>query len=467
MKPKKTILQIPVESQIREFDAKLLLACIAAKRGFASVIGSRQELKSRIASFPRSIYVSKDLRAGSRHIFKIMRKLGCMIVAWDEEALIHQLPEVYYGTRLSPLSIKYVSHMFAWGENNAELWRQYPELEIGKPIHITGNPRADLLRPEIRTYYEKSVKELQKAYGNFLLINTNFTGVNAITPVQNLFIPRNKPGEKLTFGRAATGMGREYAEGIRDHIQAIFEDFKRLIPLLEQAFPKIVILVRPHPAENPKVYNDIAAQCVNVRVTNEGSVIPWLLAAKAVVHNGCTTAMEAYAMSVPAVAYRATINEYYDNGLARIPNMLSHQCFNFDELQTTLRMIFEGNLGLPDEDEKKALFGHYLAALDGPLACERIIDVLEKTLDGRSELPKPTFGDRLKGHYKTIRRNWKKQYKSLLPSEDNKPALLRHLYPGISLKEVRTRISRFQQVLNESSNLRVDQIGKHIFRINA
>jgi hypothetical protein len=175
--------------------------------------------------------------------------------------------------------------------------------------------------------------------------------------------------------------------------------------------------------------------------------------------------MEAYAMGVPAVAYRATVNEYYDNGLARIPN-LSHQCFNFDELRTTLRMIFEGNLGLPDKDEKKALFGHYLAALDGPLACERIIDVLEKTLDGRSELPKPAFGDRLKGHYKTIRRNWKKQYKSLFPSEDNKPALLRHLYPGMSLKEVRTRISRFQQVLSESSNLRVDQIGKHIFRIS-
>jgi hypothetical protein len=38
MMTKKTILQIPVEGQIREFYAKLLLACIATKRGNSSVI---------------------------------------------------------------------------------------------------------------------------------------------------------------------------------------------------------------------------------------------------------------------------------------------------------------------------------------------------------------------------------------------------------------------------------------------
>ena len=83
---------IPVKSQVREFDAKLLLACIEARRGFFSVIGSRQELKSRIASFSRSIYIAKDLMPGSKRMFKMMLKLGCEIVAWDEEALVHTPP---------------------------------------------------------------------------------------------------------------------------------------------------------------------------------------------------------------------------------------------------------------------------------------------------------------------------------------------------------------------------------------
>ena len=44
-------------------------------------------------------------------------------------------------------------------------------------------------------------------------------------------------------------MSRQFAEGLRDHKQAILEDFKRLIPLLEQAFPDLNIVVRPHPSK--------------------------------------------------------------------------------------------------------------------------------------------------------------------------------------------------------------------------
>ena len=32
------------------------------------------------------------------------------------------------------------------------------------------------------------------------------------------------------LGRAARGMSREYAEGLRDHKQAVFEDFQRIDP---------------------------------------------------------------------------------------------------------------------------------------------------------------------------------------------------------------------------------------------
>ena len=36
MTSKKPVLLIPVENQVRELDAKLLLACIAARRGLPS-----------------------------------------------------------------------------------------------------------------------------------------------------------------------------------------------------------------------------------------------------------------------------------------------------------------------------------------------------------------------------------------------------------------------------------------------
>jgi len=348
MKAGKAKLLMPVENQVRELDSKLLFACIAARRGFSSVIGPRREMHIQITAFPRSIYLAKSIPVHRNIIFKIMRKLGHEIVAWDEEALVHPQAETYYRRRVCPLGMKYVSHLFAWGEDNAELWQQYPELPAGIPIHVTGNPRGDLLRSEMHGIYEADVKQLRSTHGDFILVNTNFNHVNAFSPDLNLFRPAKKPGEEPRFGRAAKGMSWEYAEGLRSHKQAIFANFQQLIPTLERAFPEFAIIVRPHPTEHQEIYHNIAAQCERVRVTNEGNVVPWILASQAVIHNGCTTGVEAYVLGVAAISYRPTVNDYYDLGFYRLPNLLSYQCFDFEELRGTLGDILAGRLGPPD-----------------------------------------------------------------------------------------------------------------------
>jgi surface carbohydrate biosynthesis protein len=467
MNPLKPTLLIPVENQVRELDPKLLLACIAANRGFSAVIGSHRDIDLRIASLPRAIYLCKSFTISNLKMFRIIYKLGHEIVTWDEEALVHLPPEMYYSRRLSPLTMKYVSHLFAWGEDNAELWRQYHEFPAGLPIHITGNPRNDMLRPEMRAFYESDVKEIRNVHREFILINTNFNHVNSFSPVQNLFQPGKNSGEESIFGKAARGMPREYAEGLRDHKTAIFEDFQRLIPALEQAFPHYTIIVRPHPTENQDIYNNIAAKCQRVRVTNEGNVVPWLMATRALIHNGCTTGVEAYVIGVPAISYRATVNDFYDHGFYRLPNTLSHQCFNFEELRLTLEKILAGELGAANGREREALIEHYLAAREGPLACERIIDVLEGIMEDRSELPKPTLPDRFAGWWVANGRRLIKRAKAYFPGPHSRPEFQRHRYPGVSLEELHTRLRKFQHLLGDKGELRVEQLFRHIFRISA
>jgi surface carbohydrate biosynthesis protein len=467
MKSKQSALLIPVENQVRELDAKLLLACIAAKRGLPSIIGPKREMEFRIAAFPRSIFLSKSLRIGNRKFFPISRQLGHEIVAWDEEALVHLPAEIYFSRRLSPKGMKYVSHLFAWGNDNAQLWRQYPDLPAETPIHVTGNPRNDLLRSEIRPYYAKEVKDINNAYGNIILINTNFNHVNAFHPGQNLFKPTENPGQIAEFGQAARGMPRAYAEGFRDHKQAIFEDFQQLIPALDKSFPDYTIVVRPHPTENQDVYREIAKGCQQVRITNEGNVVPWLMAASALIHNGCTTGVEAYMVRIPAISYRATLNDYYDDGFYRLPNRLSHQCFNYEELEGTLRMIISGELGAANDDDRIALSSHHLAALDGPLACERIVDVLEKAIDELKMSPPLPVGDRLNGWFKTTKRRIRQRYKSHLPGSLKSKKFERHRYPPIDTKQIRARLKRFQQILGYQSELRVESIYGRLFRISS
>jgi surface carbohydrate biosynthesis protein len=466
MKLTKATLLMPVENQVRELDSKVLLACVAARHGFSSLIGFRREIHFHISSFPPGIYLSKSMTAASDLVFQIMRHLGHRILAWDEEALVHLPPEIYYSRRLSPVSMALVSHMFAWGRDNAELWRQYSQLPNGVEIDITGNPRNDLLRPEIRPYYNKTVEELRNKHGDFILINTNFNHVNAFYPGLNLFIPNDKPGEEPRPGRAARGMTREYAKGLRDHKQAIFDKFQQLIPAVVKAFPKYNIIVRPHPTENQEVYRQIAARCERVSVTNEGNVVPWLMATQAVIHNGCTTGVEAYAMGVPAISFRAVVNEHYDYGFYRLPNLLSHQCFDFDELRLTLEKILAGKLGPAAGNDRKTLADEYLVALDGPLACERIAHICNKMVDGKDKISRPPLHRWLKGYCLANARTFKRKFKARLPSARRKPEFHRHRYPDISLKDMDERISRFQQVLGDAGELKVEKISGQFFLIS-
>jgi surface carbohydrate biosynthesis protein len=467
MNQNKPALLIPVENQVRELDAKLLLACIAAKRGLTSILGPKREVEFRIASFPRSIFLSKSLRIGNRKFFPTSRQLGHEIVAWDEEALVHLPAEIYFSRRLSPAGMQYVSHLFAWGDDNVELWRQYPNLPKETPIHVTGNPRNDLLRSEIRSYYENDVDHIRRKYRDFILINTNFNHVNAFYPGQNLFKPVKAPDEIAEFGQAARGMPREYAEGFREHKQAIFQDFQQLIPALEKSFPDHTIVVRPHPTENQEIYRKIAGDCQRVKVSNEGNVVPWLMATKAVIHNGCTTGVEAFVMRVPAVSFRATVNDFYDDGFYRLPNRLSHQCFNYEDLEGTLRMIISGKLGAANDDECKGLLNHHLAAMDGPLACERIVDVLVKAFEKLKRSPPPPLGDRLSGWFKTTKRRIRQRYKSHQPGALKSQEFEQHRYPHIDAQEIRTRLTRFQRLIGDGTEFKIEPLYDRLFRISA
>jgi len=262
-------------------------------------------------------------------------------------------------------------------------------------------------------------------------------------------------------------MSRDYAKGLWEHKHAVFAHFKDLIPALERAFPRHTIVVRPHPTESHRVYKDLAAGCARVQVNNEGNVVPWLMAAKALVHNGCITAVEAFVMNVPAVSYRVVVNENYDDGFYRLPNGLSHECFDFAELKQTLEKIFAGELGIPAGAERRALIDRYLEAQDGPLSCERMVSVLETMSDLQAGPGRTSVSARLQRWILARGLNLARHMKSRLPGSHNKPEYQLHRYPLLSLEEVRSRMARFQELLGYKKELTIEPVSDVMFRIDA
>ncbi len=161
-----------------------------------------------------------------------------------------------------------------------------------------------------------------------------------------------------------------------------------------------------------------------------------------------------------------TINEYFDNGVYRLPNQLSHQCFDFEEFRETLGQILAGELGAAGGDEREALIDEYLAARDGPLACERIVDVLEKTAANLPNLPTPPIGDRLQGWFRANKRRVRRWFK--LRKKDSTRSLehQQNKYPEVPLGEVRARVARLLKVLGDDDRLNVEQIHRKLFRIS-
>jgi surface carbohydrate biosynthesis protein len=463
---RKNTLLLPIENQVRELDPRLLLAAIAASRGLTAVVGPIREIDRHISAYPGSLYLAKSMLPGRLELFQIMRQLGIVIFALDEEALVHLPPEIYYSRRLCPEAMACVAHLFAWGPDNADLWRRYPDFPSQTTIHLTGNPRNDMLRAEIRGFYEEAVARLRKDFGDFILVNTNFNHVNAFYPRMNLFLPNAGPGETFQFGKAAKGMTFHYAKGLWEHKQAVFRDFQKLIPDLDRAFPNHTIVVRPHPIEDQSVYRSLAAQCKRVRVTNDGNVVPWLMASKLLIHNGCTTGVEAYVIGVPAISYRATVNDAYDEDFYRLPNRLSHQCFNFEELYEKMREILAGPPQQPETDPQKDFIAHHLTALDGPLASQRMVDVFKEISLSHNFQDQPTVMEWLRGTCQTFRLNRKKLHKTGQQESHLKQDFQRHRYPSVSLEEVQRRVGRFQKILGRQKELNVTSIYNQSFRIS-
>jgi hypothetical protein len=96
--------------------------------------------------------------------------------------------------------------------------------------------------------------------------------------------------------------------------------------------------VRPHPAEDPNFYILILAGLKNVNVDKTGAVHPWIMAADLIIHDGCTTAIEAFLAEVPVVNYKSTATEPYE---LMLPNQLGSRCENVDEVIKIIRDLGE------------------------------------------------------------------------------------------------------------------------------
>jgi len=441
-------LIVPVETQVRELDAKLLLACVAAERGFPVVLGSRTFLHVGATGLPRGVYLAKSMRRKSARMFSIFQDLGHGIVAWDEEGLVRCPDPQYLGRNLSPETLRRTSLLLAWGPDHERVLRMHPDAR-GLAIRATGNARIDLVRPELRSYFDAEVEALRERFGPFLLLNTNFGRLNHFYPdLSEMRTDLDRDAEDFDATRAR-------------HRHALLEHFLQVVPFIADEFPDHRLVVRPHPSENPGTWRRAAAGRSNVSVINEGSVLPWLMAARALIHNGCTTSIEAFLLGTPIVTYRPVICESFDDPL---PVALSHEAVDREGLAKSLRAAVNGELEGRDPARRAELDRH-LVGIEGELACDRIVDALVDHGYAQGPPPPTSLDRRASARLRCQYRALSKRISMIRPGHRNHRDYLRHRFPPVPVEALQARIDRFAGVLGRFQDLRVRRRSHHVFEI--
>ena len=445
---RKTLI-LPLEIVRRELDARLLHALFALQRGWDVHIGANAMINRALWKFPRGVFLLTTFTHNRLYLARLLKKTGFAIQAWDEEGLIYKDRDVYLTRRVSSETLAYVDQIFTWGEASARDVNVRAS-KVGKRAFPLGNPRLDLLRPELRPLYADEVKNIRDAIGEFVLLNTNFPSVNFVVRRDIQYNKRSSPKDQ-EFRRQADESYRRFIA----HRQFMFHAFRKLVPALAKALPSgMKLVLRPHPAENITPWQELAREHANVVIATDGPVVPWVLAAEALIHNDCTTAVEARLLGKEPIAFVPP--GMPEDGACPLPNAISHMARDLDELMDLLSAIRRGGLESSDLD---AILDEHVSARHGKMAAERAVDHAEELVANRNmgcgSLP---LHIQL---FCLLRHAWKKL------NAERTDAYINRVFPPLTTADLEQRLRRMANLLELSlDGVEVRQTGNRMYQLH-
>lgn len=346
-------VSLPVETKVRELDGKLWLALHLASQGDTVYLGPQYALDSAVHALRPDLCFRNSAAAsvaGAR-ISRFVRSYGGTVAVHETEGAVYRNFGVYR-SRLAPEIIEETDQFFSWGETVAEVVRDVAAgTRTRMRVTVVGNPTFDLLHREIRSYWEPEAERIRAQYGAFALVNTNFGYANPHSP---------RTVTQLTVDPVSIEMEKVL--------------MRRLLSLI-RAFagrsPGTVIVLRPHPSERHDTYREAFADLPNVRVAHEGPVAPWLLAARVLLHNVCTTGIEGALLGRPVYAYCPTPYHVEEVSLA---NSVSEKVTTDEDAIARLAEAVQG-ADRTDVPARLDLLKPYIENVHG-FAAQRIVDAL-------------------------------------------------------------------------------------------
>ena len=265
---------------------KVYLCNILSSMGFECYLGSKSEISFLINIFQNFIYLDKGYHKGNSDLIynKVLQKNG-IIVNLDEEGAVDFEDGSTLKGRYSNNLFESSELIFFWGKH--QLQSINDDLRSKSKCKISGHPRFELLTKQFHFLYEYDLNLIKKKYNKYILINTNMGFGN------------NVRGDEFVL--------KNYVDRFKDIEEIIKNDkikIKYFISLINELSKlDLNIVLRPHPEEDFSLYKKEFKNKGNVFITNNKSVIPWIIGCETMIHPDCTTGIESLMLGKKSISY--------------------------------------------------------------------------------------------------------------------------------------------------------------------
>lgn len=337
-------------------------------------IGQHDFLMQLLSEMENGIYIGKnifhkrsDVEKGE--IYQKLKKKGFDIIYLHEEgAVFRGDAENWKKVLNSQYNLDFFDErdiVCDWGG----FQKEYDESRSKNlKIEVTGHPRFDLYKEKWKSYFQKEIDSLKKEYGNYVLINGNYSSYNHGLGLEHVLSDKsgyNPIDEKQRLERM------DFLKYSGNQCLAMIQ----LTHQLSVKYPALNFIYRPHPSENQSYYETFFNGVKNIKVKHDGSVSAWIFAAEAIIHDGCTTAIEASLAGKPVINFKPIKSKKNDIWL---PNQLGVQCVSFEEVTSVVDNLSQFKFDIENVQHKELI--QNLMYNFGNDSYKKLIDIIESKL---------------------------------------------------------------------------------------
>ncbi len=351
----------------------VLLGWTLAQKGAEVFLVPMYQQSFEVASLAPDFVLVNYHRMNNRRLVQAYAESGIRVGVLDTEGGIFGDVDKELTGLVERSDPRLVDLYCLWGPRQHESFMKHRLLPREK-VFVTGCPRYDFcVAPWRRALPRVAVDERPQ-----ILVNTRFP----------LVFPRFQRTAADEM-RVLMGMGQDpgYVRELARQNYLVWAELLRTTADLARSFPEALIVVRPHPFEDRRIYEDVLADLENVKVIQEGTVLPWISASRLLVQRDCSTAVEATFMGVEPVSLEWIEAPVLHNPVS---SAVSRPIISLGHLHDFVASALNGGVAVPSRDtqeQRRRIVDDWFYRMDGQ-SSERVANAILQTVEEKKSSPR-------------------------------------------------------------------------------